>query len=226
MGVNTMAWFKKLFGQGENFAENEYAYSGNDLQQIRRTGIQYLYHMTHMSNLPSIWTYGLLSHTEAHERGMINVDISDPHVQDRRSWRSTIDGLPLHDYVCLYFSPRNPMLYRRKDQQHDIILLAIDPCVLLEEETLFTDGNAAAHDTQFYKGTAQLARLPWQIIHAHYWNDYPDGKRIKCAEVLVYSHIDVHNILKIFCYTSQQQAQCQQITQGSIAVQINTSQYF
>jgi hypothetical protein len=195
------------------------------MEHIRQFGITYLYHMTSITNLDSILRHTLLSHNEAHRRGLVSVDISDPDVQDRRS-RKSIDNLPLHDYVCLYFSPRNPMLYRRKDQQLEIILLGIDPCVLLDEHTIFSDGNAASGPTHFYKGISQLAQLPWDVINAQYWTDFEDGKRMKCAEVLVYLQMDVQHIRKIFCYALEQCAFCQKLTSGKIPVEVNTSFYF
>lgn len=72
---------------------------------IRKYGINYLYHMTHIDNLESIFKYGLLSHNEAHRRGLVKVDIS---MQAAQEWRKKV-----HNYVPFYFSPRNTMLYKR-----------------------------------------------------------------------------------------------------------------
>ena len=160
--------------------------------------IEYLYHMTYINNLTSIITNGLLSHNEAYRRGLIEVDISDPDVQDRRANRK-IDEIPLHEYVPLYFSPRNPMLYRRKQHQDDIVILGIEPQLLLETNVIFSDGNAAAGETRFYRGAQMLNQLPWNVIWAQYWNDFEDGKRMKCAEILVYPTVAPNRIKAVFC---------------------------
>ncbi|ERT04841.1 hypothetical protein M595_5204 [Lyngbya aestuarii BL J] len=154
--------------------------------------------MTHINNLASIIRNGLLSHNEAYRRGLIQVDISEPDVQDRRADR-TVDNILLHEYVPLYFSPRNPMLYKRIQYQDDIVILGIDPQLLLEANVIFSDGNAAARETRFYRGVQMLNQLPWNVIWAKYWNDSEDGKRIKCAEILVYPTVAPNKIKAIFC---------------------------
>ena len=167
---------------------------------INKHGIDYLYHMTSIHNLESILRLGLLSHNESHRRKLIARDVSDSEVQDIRS-QIFVLNIPLQDYVCLYFSPRNPMLYRLycDNIQNEIIILGIAPCVLLNQSTVFTDGNAAVRGrTSFYTNVHDLELLPWEIIKDDYWTNHPDGKRIKCAEVLVYPLIESRYIMKVF----------------------------
>jgi hypothetical protein len=183
------------------------------MQHIRKYHIDYLYHMTALVNLESILARGLLSHNDAHMQRLLSRDISDPEVQDRRS-RKRVHGLALHDYVCLYFEPRNPMLYVRQTLQSEIIILGIDRRVLLDSQTVFSDGNAAADNTRFYQGTGQLDQLPWKAIRANYWHDIQDGKRIKCAEVLVYPKVEAPNIRKIYCSSKEQYYTVKDILQG------------
>lgn len=185
--------------------------------------------MTAISNLPSILQHGLLSHNEAHRLGLVT-DISDPTVQSLRSKR-IIDDMKLHDYVPFYFSPRNPMLYVRKEIQNQIVFLGVDPGLLFESTTIFSDGNAAALDTKFYRGVSLLDNLPWDIINAGYWNDIPDGKRIKCAEILVYPKVYINKILKIFCCLPSQVEQVRAIIDSlsidvNIVVEMNRNLYF
>lgn len=185
--------------------------------------------MTAISNLRSILERGLLSHNEAYKLKLPVTDISDQDVQDLRSIkRDSIYNRPLHDYVCLYFSPRNPMLYVRRDMQEDIVFLGINPHLLLEPNTIFSDGNAAAVNTKFYCGTAMLNELPWDTINARYWTNFEDGKRIKCAEVLVYRKVTIQNILKIFCYSGKQHSIVCEARPSSITipVEVTTELYF
>lgn len=63
-------------------------------ENLREYGIDYLYHMTHISNLASIIKYGLLSHNVAHRLNLIQSDISDPDVQSIRA--------SLKDKICNY----------------------------------------------------------------------------------------------------------------------------
>ena len=70
------------------------------MDYLQTNGIDYLYHMTYIDNLTSIIENGLLSHKEAYGQGRIEVDISDPNVQDIRA-RKTESRYkrPLHEYV-------------------------------------------------------------------------------------------------------------------------------
>jgi hypothetical protein len=81
--------------------------------------------------------------------GLSISDISDPDVQKVRKIK-LLNQKYLHEYVCLYFNPRNPMLFKRQDQQEDLVILGIEPLLLLEKDVYFSDGNAAAQLTKFY----------------------------------------------------------------------------
>ncbi len=85
-----------------------------------------LYQITHVDHIQTIFRYGLLSHNNAHELGLVQHDISNPDVQNWRAKRS-IGGRPLHDYVPLYFNPRNAMLFDvlKKHAQEDIVFLRL-----------------------------------------------------------------------------------------------------
>lgn len=145
--------------------------------------IEHLYHVTHINNLSSILQYGLLSHSNAH-RSCNVTDISDREVSDRHS-RMTIEGKPLREYALLYFNPSNPMLYSRKEIQNDIVILAFNKEALWWGGTWFTDGNAASNATEFYYDLDDLHELDWSCIWDEYWNGHDDGRRKRCAEILV-----------------------------------------
>ncbi len=192
---------------------------------FNKLGIKYLYHMTHIYNLNSILENGLLSHNRAHQGEFIKTDIS---MQEAQYWRKR-----WHDYVPFYFNPRNTMLYKRLELQNLIVILGIEPMLILEEGTLFSDGNVAAGATKVYNDIAMLEQLPWQIIKASSWN-YEDQerkescKRIMCAEVLVPNRVNVQSILKIFCRSQTQRSAIQQLIPDgvNISVEVKGSLYF
>ena len=70
---------------------------------------------------------------------------------------------------------------------------------IIEQENrfLFSDGNAASKKTQFYDSLNDLDKIPWDVLNGKYWGDFPDGKRKRCAEVLVYPRIDPQFITSI-----------------------------
>jgi ssDNA thymidine ADP-ribosyltransferase, DarT len=195
---------------------------------LESNGVEYLYHMTHINNFESIVSNGLFSHNAAYKRGIIKNDISDSDVQNKR--KNVIDPCykrNLHDYASLYFSPRNPMLYKRKEIQEDIIILGVDIEVLFQARTVFTDGNAASPKTKFYKDSDMLSQLPWSTIMAKSWNDLQDGRRIKCAETLIYPRIRIEEIKYVFCYSDKHRDTLVSIKQGThILGKKNPSLYF
>ena len=100
--------------------EKELEREKNQTNILNRFGIYYLYHLTHKDNLENILRYGLQSHNLAHQNNLIKKDISNKDVNKRRQKRDPIYKKSIHDYVPLYFNPRNPMMYVRKNIQNDI----------------------------------------------------------------------------------------------------------
>ena len=197
-------------------------------EYLESFGIEYLYHMTHKNNLQNILQKGLQSHNHAKINHLTQVDIADNLVNDRRSRLEPIYSRSIHDYVPFYFNVKNPMLFRRKNIQNEIVVLAIDKNVLHKDNTLFTNGNAASNATLFFKTTEDLNKLNWHCINAEYWNEIVDGKRIRCSEVLVYPNILTTSIQKIFCnnIATRQFVESKIINYTHIEVELNTNLYF
>lgn len=160
-------------------------------------GIDGIYHFTHVDHVPSIYKYGLRSHNNSHGLGLVRHDISNPEVQDLRAQRR-IGGRPLHDYVPLYFNPRNAMLFDvfRKHTLEDIIIIRLPRNLMLQKGVWFTDGNAANTPTLSYNRLEDLDKLDWECIRAEYWTEYEDGKRKRMAEILVPDKISANYIIR------------------------------
>lgn len=180
----------------------------------------FLYHLTHIKNLESILEYGLLSRNSAISEFIFFENIADPEVLNR--------GQHLFDYVRLYFNPKNPMLYRRKDIQDEILILCIDGKVLLEKDSKFSDGNASSASTKIYSELEDLKKLDWKVINAKFWTEHLDGKRKACAEALIHSKIPVIFIKKIICNNINTQNNVIEIINNKIkiVVEANKGYYF
>jgi hypothetical protein len=193
-------------------------------------------HMLHFKNLENVLTHGLLSHNEAHKRGLIQEDISMSEIQDRRKetdllisaqgevarlnpWEVTTGSMQkrinLHDFVSFYFNPRNPMLYKRKDMQPELVFILIHADIIESKPTdskfaVFSDGNAGSSRTQFYTGKENLTKVDLELIYRKSsWNDPYAGikdeqKRKKCSEVLIYPSVPVADIQEIYCPPNQE----------------------
>ena len=74
-------------------------------------------------------------------------------------------------------------------------MIEIDLEVLNENDFLLADGNAASKSTRFFKKLSDLREMPWDVLRSSSWFDKKDGKRKRCAEVLIYPKVD-HKFIK------------------------------
>ncbi|MCY4546330.1 MAG: DUF4433 domain-containing protein [Gemmatimonadetes bacterium] len=188
-----------------------------------------LYQITHADHLQTIFRYGLLSHNNAHELGLVQHDISNPDVQNRRAERC-IGGRPLHDYVPLYFNPRNAMLFDvlKKHAQEDIVFLRLSRKLMFQKGVWFTDGNATNKPTLSYDSLKDLDKLDWECIRAEYWINYEDGTRKCMAEILIPDKISANYIKRkshIFVENQETRDRVEAIL-PNVRVAINMDLYF
>lgn len=171
-------------------------------QLLQNKKIYYLSNINHVLNIPTIIQHGLLSHYQAKDIDHLSIALES--VQERRE-KSVVNGLPIHQYASLYFTPRNPMMYYLKCHPErvspeDLCVLMVSPNVLDYDGVVITDGNAAAQMTRFFSPEEGLPVLPYDRIFAKYWTDsdpfiQDENKRIKCAEVLIPYRIPYDMIL-------------------------------
>jgi hypothetical protein len=155
---------------------------------VRREDVPELHFITHINNVSSIWTNGLLSHNNAARLSHLSVASQD--VQSRRALKVIPGGRRLHDYVNLYICGRNPMMYVLSSNHQNLCVLRINTTVFDIPETIITDRNAAVEFVRFSPSPAGLSMIDKDLVYAEYWaHDDParhaDHKAIKCAEVLV-----------------------------------------
>ena len=176
-----------------------------------RRGVFRLYHMTHIDNLASILCHGLLSHNDAHAAGVVQRDIANQDVVERRALRQdAIHGRCINDYTPLYFNPKNPMLgaVQKRDGTFDeIVMLCFAPQDMFALGAIFTDGNAAALKTRFFSAPDDLDKLDYAALFGINWLLRPEGKRKRCAEVLVPTPLEPGSILSVVCRTPARAAQ-------------------
>lgn len=197
------------------------------------TMIEFLYNINALKNLPSIFSYGLLSKNRlrknyAHQE----VDLSNPDVQNRRDYIKIANHGELHDYANLYFDARNPMMYNiinHKDLD-DLCIICIDKGVLDLEDTIVTDRNAASELALFEKPEKGLKFINFELVFAQYWED-PDylekaeKKAIKCAEVLVLNKVPIEYLVKIKVATPFAKREVESLNLG-VPVEIDSYKFF
>lgn len=160
---------------------------------------QSFWHLTHFSNIKSILKLGILSHKYAIKHR--ECDISEHSVQDRRArTNDPIYKNCLHSYVPLFLRNSNPMLFRRRQLKDELVFIEVDVLCLKQDGYLITDGNAASQNTKFYSSIDSLEKLPWNVLDADYWDEHPDGKRKRQAEVLIPKRVCSQYFKALHCH--------------------------
>lgn len=162
---------------------------------------QFVYHITHVNNLPEIVRHdGLLCDNERIRLGLNNTEIGYEHIKIRRRHRQVpvaAKGV-LADYVPFYFCPRSPMLYAIEKRltnvyqngQASIVHLEFDMLALmnLRQAWCFTDRHADLAIAEYFDDWARKECLRWDVILSDDWGG--DARRpFKQAEFLVYRRV-------------------------------------
>lgn len=150
------------------------------------TGKTGLYNIMPFRNISSVLSLGILSNFLAEKLPHVSVAMNE--VQSRRDRKNVPNGMALHQYANLYFDARNPMMYKRQDE--DICVLKISPRVLDLENVVISDRNASSDYASFHEPMKILDKLDYAMIYAKSWVDdnyylMLKKKSIKCAEVLI-----------------------------------------
>jgi len=200
---------------------------------LKENGINYLYHITRKENLKSILRHGLLSRNLCMKKGIGVEEIGDEEIV----WKRGIKMLPksdarLNDYVPLYFNPRNAMMYRvcKDSNAYNLVILAFDSKVIFIPGTIFTDGNAASNDSNFYYSKYDLEKLDWEIIKNRYWcfEGIVDVeiRRKMMAEVLVKERIPRRYLKKLICNSEKSAEDLISLVKGKMEIEVSKDMFF
>lgn len=145
-----------------------------------------------MANIPSVLKHGILSYERIAK--IPHESVAMQPVQDRRDAKRIPGGLMLHHYANLYFHARNPMMYSRRSEVHQLCILRVSTAVTELDGVVIADQNAASDWVRFLH-PSQSAVLDFDAIYATDWThpdkfEYFARKSKKCAEVLVPHRLD------------------------------------
>jgi hypothetical protein len=192
--------------------------------------VKELYYITHIDNIPSIITDGILSHKRAFKHQHTSVALEK--VQARRAGKRVPGGRPLHEYVNLYFDARNPMLFRLVCADHsNLCILRIDREIIKTPGVVVTDRNASSDYVRFSNFPDGLELIDKDVLFAQYWKHPEDQIRewehisIKCAEVLVPDKVDASYIIGA-CTSCTEACNSFQKKNDTIPVIINAYMFF
>lgn len=188
-----------------------------------------LYHLTHIINLKSILNQGLKCHNDASGyKDISNLEVNERRERERKSFGS------LHDYVPLYFNPRNAMLYQTCKQFNDqIIILEINREIVKKDYTVFSQGNAARWDSSLTRCKIKVASFDWDMICDRTWAKIGSGvvdvkqKSMMMSECLIFESISSSYINRIHCKNFSTANKVSEFIEENIQeVQISPQLYF
>lgn len=137
----------------------------------------------------------------------------------------------IHDVVPLYFVTRTPTLSAIRKIQSELAFIEISSEVVCDQSNsyAFTDGNAASNDTVFFSSVFRLAEVSHKILRAKYWCNFPDGKRQRCAEFLIYPRVSVSYFQRLLVVGKKTANRCQRLVDAAgvpVPVVVNPDAFF
>ena len=168
---------------------------------MQERNIRALYYITHIDNLLSILSRGILSHARVRTEGVQDTTIYLPHLVSKRRERRTSDGKSLWYYANLFFQPRNPMLYNviKSKGRQNLAVLRISNTVLQRRGVFITDGIASNKLTQIYSPSEGLEVLQTQqeMLQSGSWVSWNHSDKVRrqlMAECLVPNQVNPKDI--------------------------------
>ncbi|NEP62242.1 MAG: DUF4433 domain-containing protein [Symploca sp. SIO2G7] len=173
----------------------------------RKIGIEGLYYITHINNIPSIIKRGILSHSEIEKEKIEPTTIYSSEIVNKRKKRVVSGEKTLWDFANLYFQPRNAMLYslvRNSDVSlDDLAIICVKRRILDREDVLLSTGNAASSQSDILSKTeASLGKIRNQIDQ-DWWKREDGSKRKIMAECLVPKKVNSTDIQSIYVATEK-----------------------
>jgi hypothetical protein len=180
---------------------------------------RFIYHFTHIDNLPRILRSGFLcnNHPDFPTGGCQSV--AETGIQARRATMEVTcgPGGMVHDYVPLYFGSRSPMLLavvnKKNVDQMDILYFEFPISLVSRDDVVFTDASANTNEPpNFYSDPADLARLNWTAIDSLKWGSPSDTfKHQRMAEILVYSHLPLKEAVRVVVWNEVSKKRVQEM---------------
>src|SRR5258708_4626202 len=171
---------------------------------------RFIYHFTHINNLPSLLRTGFLCNNHpAFPAGRCR-SVAEHSIQLRRTNMEVPCGPcgMVHDYVPLYFGSLSPMLlsvlHKKNVDQMDILYFEFPISLVNHDHVVFTDASAnTTVPPNFYSDPSDLERLNWTAIDSLKWGSTDDLlNHQRMAEVLVLSRLPEEEAARVVVLNS------------------------
>lgn len=181
--------------------------------------VDHAHYMAPYDNIFSICVFGIHSYNQMrrpHFRDLarkIGVkDVADAFIQERREVRrESVNNLPIHEYVPLYFATHTPMQYvvtrrSRTLSQHNLVFIEVDfESLFAMRGVIVCNGNAASDRVCFYDGRDGLRHVKWDYVMRRDCTRWPDTVW-KAAEVLVPREVPPRAITRLVVFDDDTRA--------------------
>jgi hypothetical protein len=171
---------------------------------------RYVYHFTHIDNLPSLLKNGFLANNHEDFPAVESTSIAASSIQERRATMNVPCGVGgvVHDYVPFYFGSLSPMLLgvvnKKNIDQSDILYFEFPISILNRTGAVFTDASAnTVSPPNFYDNGQYLTRLNWAEIDSLKWKSDSEALRHqRMAELLVPYSINVQAASRVVVWNN------------------------
>jgi hypothetical protein len=183
---------------------------------------RYVYHFSHIDNLPGLLRHGFLSNNHPkHPRN--HRSIAAASIQERRAQMAVPCGPGgcVHDYVPLYFGSISPMLLgvvnAKNVDQFDILYFEFPIALAERDDAVFTSASAnTAVPPDFSSDPADLAQLDWAAIDSLKWGNVDDDFRHRrMAELLIHGQLPVMAAARCVVWNDWVKHRVEQIVNGA-----------
>ena len=144
----------------------------NFKDNLKKLGINHLYHLTSTNNLNFILLHGLLSRNELNRRELQFENHSPDSYLEKgmKNMESSYDE-NIFNYVRLSFAPHIPYtrsIFFGKQQQHNSVLIQINLALMDELDVFFTDCGCIYPEFELLTSSDELEKIDYEIIKSNY----------------------------------------------------------
>jgi len=184
----------------------------------RRPRLRELYYITHINNVRSIIKNGIFSHENILKKKIDYTPIYDEKIVSKRKDIQTPDGKSLWSYANLYFTARNPMLYRLNCEglvEH-LAVIGVSPEIIVLPHIYLTTGNAAHSKSDILPISEKAISQILEDIDRDFWTDEDGSKRKIMAECLVPDAVPPQYIKSIYVATDKSWSEIEKDLSGPL----------
>ena len=178
---------------------------------------KFLYHITHIDNMPSILKHGLLSRQELQKQNISDfTDIADPEILSKREqYRDA-----LSKYVLFHFYAKNPFdgAVCRKYGSENMVIITLDRQLHLENDFLIIPSHPLDSDEpDIYPYDEGFKRIRWEILDSETGRDYHDAeiKKACMAECVMEYEIPIGAFSFVYVYNNAAKQKLEKMFNGN-----------